>query len=130
MKMIQCSKKLDSWNKNTFGNVQHQLNKARMRLKQMQEAYPTCVEIADNIFAREEVQMWLEREEIMWRQRSKALLPKEGGQNSKFFHSKASHRRKKNLIRKLENERGEWQEGDQKDRLVVEYFQSLFTESN
>lgn len=36
-----------------------------MRLTKLQEADPTCSDMVANIHAREEVQKWLEREEIM-----------------------------------------------------------------
>lgn len=38
--------------------------------------------------AQEEVNVWLEREELLWRQRSKTLWLAEGDQNTKYFYSK------------------------------------------
>lgn len=44
--------------------------------------------------------------EIVWRKRSRALWLKHGDRNYRFFHSKASQRRKTNFIKKLKEEDG------------------------
>ncbi|KAG2663966.1 hypothetical protein I3760_16G057200 [Carya illinoinensis] len=80
--------------------------------------------------ARNEVHKWLNRDEIMWRQRAKALWLREGDQNSKFFHSKASHRKRKNFIDKLQNDAREWKVGEERDQLIVEYFRNIFSASS
>lgn len=49
---------------------------------------------------REEVDKRLERDKVMWKQRSKVLWLREGGQNSKFFHTKVFTEGKRT---KLEN---------------------------
>lgn len=63
----------------------------------------------------------------MWRQRSKALWLKEGDQNSKFFHTKAYQRRRRNSIWSLKNERGEWVHGEGRDKLILDYFEKMFS---
>ncbi|XP_042983363.1 uncharacterized protein LOC122312776 [Carya illinoinensis] len=74
-----------------------------------------------------EVQKWLERDELMWKQRSRVKWLREGDCNSRYFHSKASTRRRKNSIMQLQDEFGIWQKGEQMDVLITEYFQTLFT---
>lgn len=66
----------------------------------------------------------------MWRQRSKVLWLKEGDQNTRFFHKKTSHRRKKNLILRLKDESSTWQVGEGRDALIKDYFEHIFTASS
>lgn len=46
--------------------------------------------------------------EFYWKQRSRSEWLKGGDRNTKFFHSKASQRRRKNEVKELENVRDEW----------------------
>ncbi|KAL5736834.1 hypothetical protein ACOSQ2_031622 [Xanthoceras sorbifolium] len=46
------------------------------------------------------------KDEIFWRQRSRALWLKEGDKNTKNFHSKASQRKKRNQILGLVDDDG------------------------
>ncbi|KAK7829813.1 hypothetical protein CFP56_028822 [Quercus suber] len=40
----------------------------------------------------------MDKEERMWRQRSCTLYLQDGGQNTRFFHCRATQRKRKNLI--------------------------------
>lgn len=55
---------------------------------------------------RKEINDLLDSEEIMWQQQAKVQWLKLGDRNTKYFHSKASERRRKNTILGLENEDG------------------------
>ncbi|XP_050238020.1 uncharacterized protein LOC126687503 [Mercurialis annua] len=77
-----------------------------------------------------EIDKLLRREEIMWRQRSKADWLKEGDRNTKFFHHKASSRKKNNSIAQIRDDFGEWRAGEDIAKVVVAYFNQLFTSSN
>lgn len=66
----------------------------------------------------------------MWHQRSKALWLKEGDQNSKFFHAKATRRRKRNNILKIQDDNGEWKNGNGRDQVILDFFKNLFSTSN
>ncbi|XP_004305638.1 PREDICTED: putative ribonuclease H protein At1g65750-like [Fragaria vesca subsp. vesca] len=67
-------------------------------------------------------------DETYWRQRSRAIWLKKGDRNSKFFHKKASNRKKRNRIKGLRDEHGVWQENPEGiEGVVIQYFHKLFS---
>ena len=70
-------------------------------------------------------------EEIYWKQRSRADWLREGDKNTKYFHAKASARKRKNKVWGIENDQGIWlKERDEIDEEICSHFQELFTTSN
>jgi hypothetical protein len=68
---------------------------------------------------------------MWWSQRSRALWLTHGDKNTKFFHLKASQRRKKNKIEAITDPGGNIHtEKDKIDQTFLEYFQLLFTSQN
>ncbi|WJX74258.1 hypothetical protein P8452_57931 [Trifolium repens] len=73
----------------------------------------------------------LQKEETLWRQRSRATWLKDGDRNTKFFHGKASQRKKTNCIKKLKDEDGVWWSGqDNVEKVLLHYFDELFSSSS
>jgi hypothetical protein len=67
----------------------------------------------------------------MWKQRSKIRWLQEGNKNTKFFHNKASQRKRKNQVSGLQDEHGLWKmEAGEIERIVESYFTNIFTSSN
>ncbi|KAJ0018154.1 hypothetical protein Pint_10775 [Pistacia integerrima] len=125
----ECGLKLDAWNMTTFGHVQKKLQQAKQQLNQLYEGdCGSDVSVLNK--AKEEVQLWLEKDEVMWRQRSKALWLKEGDHNSRYFHMKASQRSRKNRLVQIQDDKGQWQEGSSKEKVILDYFRDLFTSTN
>ena len=62
---------------------------------------------------RIELNCWMDKEDDMWRQRSRISWMQSGDRNTRFFHEKVSARYKKNLIEGLMDENGRWLEGDE-----------------
>lgn len=55
---------------------------------------------------------------------------KKGDKNTKYFHHKATQRRRKNKINKLQNRNGVWVGGSQLEDHILAYFQEIFSTSN
>lgn len=56
---------------------------------------------------------------------------KDGDLNTKFFHGKASHRRKTNTIKRLKDVDGNWRAGfGQCERILINCFAEIFKSSN
>ena len=69
----------------------------------------------------------LDCEEIMWQQRSKVQWMGLGDHYTKYFHSKASRRKKKNTITRLLDDMGVWRKFTLGvAEIVMSYFEKLY----
>ena len=67
------------------------------------------------------------REEMMWMQRSRIDWLREGDRNTKFFHSKAVWRARKNKVKQIKDDNGTVHTSQESmGQLVNDYFQHLF----
>ena len=71
------------------------------------------------------------KEERMWRQRARITYIKEGDRNTRFFHCRATQRKRRNSITSIRNQANEvCTDKEQIVATFVEYYQHLFTSSN
>ncbi|KAL4626409.1 hypothetical protein ACB092_05G094100, partial [Castanea dentata] len=79
----------------------------------------------------DEINKLMDMEECMWNQRSKIDWLKDGDQNTKYFHCRATERNKRNFIAGLEDNNGNWIEDENKIvDMIVRFYSSLFSLSN
>ena len=70
----------------------------------------------------------MDKENRLWFQQSKVLWAKFGDRNSKYFHSHASQRKRKNLIRKLKDSNGHvFEDNESIADCLVQYYQTFFS---
>jgi hypothetical protein len=73
----------------------------------------------------------LQLEEVIWRQRSRAVWLKDGDRNTKFFFAKAAQRKKVNEIKKLKDQNVIWRHGEENvERVLIDYYSDLFSTSD
>ena len=128
IKIQRCSEELRQWSRVQFGNITKILKEKTEKLKQAEMESSLGHGHDEVLSIRHEVNELLLKKEKMWRQRSRDSWLKEGDRNTKYFHSRASHRRRRNSILSMRTEAGEYV---QDPKLIgaqfIEYYQTLFT---
>ena len=78
-------KKLISWNKMVFGFAKTRIQEIEKLIRKIQSLDPSQENLEIEASLNLELNEWLEREEVKWRQKSRELWLREGDRNSKFF---------------------------------------------
>ena len=92
------------------------VEKLAMRIRNNQQVLVLQKEIAEMV----------DKENKLWFQRAKVMWAKFGDRNSKIFHSHASQRKRKNLIRKLKDPNGQVVDTNEDiAECLVQYYQDL-----
>ncbi|KAL9680177.1 hypothetical protein QQ045_018055 [Rhodiola kirilowii] len=126
-RLRECGQLINKWNKQVFGNVQRRIKDLKAKLESIRELSRSDGMVAEEAKIAAELDEWRLREELLWRQRSRAEWLSEGDRNTNFFHARASYRRKANRIDKLRNEEGEWLTEESAIACQIrKYFGSLF----
>ena len=73
----------------------------------------------------------MDKEAKKWAQRSRVFWLKDGGRNTRFFHSKASQRRRRNYINGLFDDSSSWTTNPTRiSATILNFYKQLFTLSN
>ena len=80
---------------------------------------------------KEQINVLMDRETRMWNQHSCIIWLKNGDGNTKFFHTRASHRFRKNVILGINEPQGVWKvELNDIRGVLINFYQELFTTTN
>ena len=125
-----CAMDLKAWSSATYGQIPKKIQEKRKRLSilvQLDGDGQFGEEIKQ---VRKDINDLIDSEELYWCQRSKAHWLKEGDRNTKYFHARASERRKQNTILGIWDKFDSWC-GDQYSiaGAAISYFEEIYTTS-
>ena len=120
---------LKHWNKTIFGYCQTRISELTTTIEEVQANPPIEANLRLEAKLQCDLNGWLAKLEIVWKQKSRELWLKEGDRNSKFFHLSTIICRRRNAIDVIKGDNGVWivNRKEIKD-FVVDKFQDLFTE--
>nr|POE69438.1 putative ribonuclease h protein [Quercus suber] len=94
-KLKKCGEKLSEWSLQSFGCIKKQIESKGKMLSKAEESVALGKADFEVVkILRAELNALLDKESLMWEQRARALFLKCGDRNTRYFHSKASHRKK------------------------------------
>ena len=80
---------------------------------------------------RRDLNVLLDKESRMWRQRARTQWLAKGDKNTKYFHAVATQRKRKNFIKGIQDDEGVWQlEEEVVSSIFVDFYTRLFMSSN
>ena len=131
MSIATCGEALSKWDKEFFGNVQQQLRHCQESFNRIRASPPDPVSRGEEESLLREMELLLDKEELLWKQRSKEHWLLDGVRNSKFFLSRANARQKFNRVKGLYDDQDRWVSDDVgMGQIVHDYFNNIFLSSN
>uniref|UniRef100_A0A7N2QZ73 Uncharacterized protein n=1 Tax=Quercus lobata TaxID=97700 RepID=A0A7N2QZ73_QUELO len=120
----------ESWSRTNFGNTSARLNIKQQELVELVErGYGQNAESINGV--KREINELLHHEEVFWQQRSRSIWLSARDKNTRYFHQKASQRRRKNNIKGLHDSDETWHiDSDRIAKIAEDYYRQLFTSSN
>ncbi|XP_021723977.1 uncharacterized protein LOC110691367 [Chenopodium quinoa] len=130
-KLEMCASDLKEWSMKKFGEVFKELSKKRKQLNKLNKGGLTAAQLEKRRWLVRDIANLVQHEEIYWRQRSRVLRLESGDKNTRFFHQRESGGKDKNTVRKLVDDEGVAQLGeDNISKVAVSYFKNMFSTSN
>jgi hypothetical protein len=99
---------LKKWNRDVFGHCQKRINDITEQLQKIQHKDCTEENYKSEVMLQSEMNEWLLRSEMLWRQKSREMWLKDGDKNSKFFHLSTLIRRRRNSVDAIKSNSRDW----------------------
>ncbi|XP_039031943.1 uncharacterized protein LOC120166816 [Hibiscus syriacus] len=131
--LSEFKKKVTIWNKETFGHIGKKKKNLLVRIRGIWRALETRhSEFLNNLVVEllTELDIVLEQEESLWRQKACSQWVTQGDRNTKYFHASTLSRRQTNNIAALKQKDNSWCTNETELALLArDFFQKLFSSS-
>ncbi|XP_057779620.1 uncharacterized protein LOC130998207 [Salvia miltiorrhiza] len=128
LKIQMMGRELKLWESRSFGRVKKRCSEIRKELAELQKPSLEASTKDDQRALENELDELLQREDVMWKQRSRTDWMAEGDRNTSYFHKVAEGRRSRNHIREIKMVDGRvTRKNEEMDEVFRSYFQELFT---
>ncbi|KAM0873538.1 hypothetical protein ACQ4PT_037996 [Festuca glaucescens] len=97
-RLLGVTRVMQKWSYETFGSVRAEMKRLRAKLDAARTAARASGISQEVLEIEHEMHDLFEKEEIMFRQRSRQDWLQAGDRSTKFFQNRASHRRRKNTV--------------------------------
>jgi hypothetical protein len=124
-KLEQVGHDLRVWNRNSFSFTRTQIKELEKTIEEIQGKEPTQANLEHEAALYLELDVWLQSDELKWRQKFRELWLKEGDRNSRFFHLSTIIRQRRNTITEIKMEDRSWLNSRE---AIGRYFTDKFTE--
>ncbi|KAJ8450615.1 hypothetical protein Cgig2_020252 [Carnegiea gigantea] len=121
-KVSACAQKLKAWSKQQFGNIKKKIRETEKKLKKAQKlpSSADCINLCKELVTK--LDILHKEEESMAYLRAQANEFCDGDKNSTYFHHKANDRRRRNHIKGLENDTGEWKQKQEDIEQIITFY--------
>lgn len=89
------------WNKEIFGKVEREIYQKQLQLQDIQNSILTIDDVRKERIHREDLELLMHREELMWAQKARSNWRVLGDRNANYFSTGVKQRRAKNRILQL-----------------------------
>lgn len=115
---------LNSWNKNTFGNIQNNISRIKKEIEVLSNNSNRCHTTLKRL--ETSLSKWQDIEENYWKIKSRNQIINLGDRNTSFFHNAARTRYRRNIIESIKNPNGTWLEKRSEiSNCLTDHFKSI-----
>ena len=126
-KIASCGEELRAWGASRTHPDSEAIKKLQKQVEWLNTSDFTEECKAELLTASRQLDELLLKQEIYWAQRSRVAWLKHGDKNTKFFHTKASQRQRKNYIQGIKDKHDRWVEEVEDIGVVAsDYFENMF----
>jgi hypothetical protein len=110
-RLRKIAEDLRDWDSNVLGDLEKRIKAIKNELEKVRRGPINQYTVSREHFLREKLDRLELQQDMFWRQRAHVKWLQSGDKNTAFFHAFASERKRKNIIKRLRREDGEWIEG-------------------